>query len=51
MLGPLQRKQGDFQEHVYTYSHKEKSKLRKKIDDLTGLDTISHALLNRYGTH
>ena len=22
----------------------------KKIDDLTGLDTISHALLNRYGT-
>lgn len=30
MLGPLQRKQGDFQEHVYTYSHKEKSKLRKK---------------------
>ena len=30
MLGPLQRKQGDFQEHIYTYSHKEKSKLRKK---------------------
>ena len=23
----------------------------KKIDDLTGLDTISNALLNRYGTH
>ena len=51
MLGPLQRKQGDFQEHVYTYSYKEKSKLREKIDDLTGLDTISHALLNRYSPH